>query len=68
MHNQLDAVSFKEGLNMSASVKSNGQDNTRIGEYAAKQPLSGIHVVTKTPVKDMISSVFVRLAETKKAV
>jgi hypothetical protein len=52
---------------MPVSAKSTSKDDTRIGEYAAKQPLSGIHVVTKMPVKGISNQFFIRTAEVKKA-
>jgi hypothetical protein len=52
---------------MSVSIKSNGRDEVRIGEYAAKQPLSGTHVVDRLRVVGISGSSFVRLTESKKA-
>jgi hypothetical protein len=57
-----------KGSAMSVSLKNNSKDETRIGEYAAKQPLSGINIVSKANVKGIIGSAFVRMEESKKAV
>lgn len=52
---------------MSHIITKTGKDDTRIGEEAAKQPLSGTHVVTTLRIKGVNNSSFVRVEETKKA-
>lgn len=53
---------------MSTSIKKTMQDETRLGEYAATQPLSGVNVVTTSRVKGYSNMGFVRAqTEVKKA-
>ena len=47
---------FKEKQAMAISIKESSKDETRIGEFAAKQPLSGIRVVTAVNVKGFNST------------
>ncbi|MGB9153224.1 MAG: hypothetical protein WCD70_09090 [Alphaproteobacteria bacterium] len=51
---------------MSTSIDKETKDETRIGEYAAKQPLSGVDLVTRMRFKGFSSSSFIR-EEAKKA-
>jgi len=54
---------------MSASIKKEVKDESRIGEYAAKQPLSGTNIVTTMRVKGFDYTSFLRSEEEiKKAV
>jgi hypothetical protein len=53
---------------MSMSLKKEStNDLIRIGDIAAKQPLSGIHIVTQSHIKGAGSTAFVRIEEIKKA-
>jgi hypothetical protein len=58
---------LQKGSAMSVSIKTNAKDETRIGDYAAKQPLSGINIVNRMYVKGASNSAFIRMEE-KKAV
>jgi len=51
---------------MSVVIKKITQDETRIGEYAANQPLSGIHIVQTARVKGYSNMGFTRAEETTK--
>ena len=51
---------------MSAAIYKETKDETRIGEYAAKQPLSGIDLVTRMRFKGSSSTAFVRVEDMKK--
>ena len=52
---------------MSTTIDKEFKDDTRIGEYAAKQPLSGTDIVTRMRLKGFSgSAAFIRIEETKK--
>jgi hypothetical protein len=51
----------------SSSSKNSTNDEIRIGDYAAKQPLSGTNIVTRSFIKGATTAAFVRLTEIKKA-
>jgi hypothetical protein len=53
---------------MSSFISNNSaKDEIRIGDCAAKQPLSGTSVVTRSFIKGATATTFVRLQEIKKA-
>ena len=52
---------------MSSSMKKSAKDEVRIGEYAAKQPISGVTTVHTGNVKGFGGMSFVRVEETKRA-
>ncbi len=53
---------------MPEPIKLSSKDNSKIGTYAAKQPLSGTNVITTVGVRGYNGTSFVRIEEIKKAV
>ncbi len=53
---------------MSTEMKKPSKDDTRLGEHAAKQPLSGTNLVMMVRVKSSNSANYFNIAEAKKAV
>lgn len=54
-------------MSATTAVKKPANDETRIGEIAAMQPLSGISVVETSAVNGLGNGAFTREAEKKKA-
>jgi hypothetical protein len=66
---QYKAMHVKESrTTMSTEMKKPSKDDTRLGEHAAKQPLSGTNLVMMVRVKSSNSANYFNIAEAKKAV